>query len=103
MRLRPIAALGSAGYVVFLVAAAPASFVAARVSAALPGRVTFTDTRGTFWAGSARARMIADGGPVFVDRLQWRLRPSRLAAGRLAFDVQAVARGLEEQRQSARG
>ena len=103
MRLPAIATLGIAGYLLFLVAAAPASFLAARVSAALPGRVTFTDARGTFWAGSARARMLADGGPVLLDRLVWRLRPSRLAAGRLAFDVQVVARGLEAQLQVARG
>lgn len=103
MRLRAIAALGIAAYIVFLVGTTPASFVAARVSAALPGRVTLTDTRGTLWAGSARARVIAHGGPVFFDRLEWRLEPSRLAAGRLAFDVRAVARGLDARLQVARG
>jgi general secretion pathway protein N len=103
MRMRAIAALGIAAYVVFLVAAAPASFVAACMSAALPGRVTLTDTRGTLWAGSAHARVIAHGGPVFLDRLEWRLRPSRLAAGRLAFDIRGVARGLDAQLQVARG
>jgi general secretion pathway protein N len=103
MRLPAIAALGIAAYLVFVVATTPASFVAARVSAALPGRVTFTDTHGTLWAGSARAQVIAYGGPVFLDRLHWRLRPSRLAAGRLAFDVQAAAHGLDAQLQVARG
>jgi general secretion pathway protein N len=103
MRLRAIAALGTAAYVVFLVAATPASFVAARLSAALPGHVTLTDTRGTLWAGNARARVIAQGGPLFLDRLEWRLRPARFAAGRLAFDLRAVARGLDAQLQVARG
>ena len=103
MRLKAIAVLAIAAYIVSLVAITPASFVAARVSAALPGRVTFTDASGTLWTGSARAQVIAQGGPVFFDRIQWRLRPSRLAAGRLAFDVQAVARGLDAQLQVARG
>ena len=97
------AARGVAAYVVFLVAGVPASFVAARLSAALPGRVTLSDTRGTLWAGSAHAQVVAHGGPVFLDRLEWRLQPSRLAAGRLAFDVRAMARGLDARLQVARG
>jgi len=103
MRLQAIAVLGIAAYAVFLGATIPASYIAARVGAAVPGRVQLTETHGTLWHGSARARLIARGGPVFIDALEWSFNPARLAAGRLAFDVTATARGLDARLQVARG
>ena len=103
MRPRVIALLGVVSYAVFLLATTPASVVTGRVSAEAAGRVQFSEISGTLWDGSARARMIAPGGPVFIDRLGWRLLPDRLAAGRLAFDVSAAARGLDARFKAARG
>ncbi len=103
MRARAIALLGAVSYAAFLLATTPASVVTGRVSAATEGHVQFTETSGTLWSGSSRARIMAPGGPVFLDRLQWRLIPDRLAAGRLAFDVSAAARGLEARFKAGRG
>jgi general secretion pathway protein N len=103
MRLPAMAALGAAAYVVFLGATAPASFIAERASAAAPGRIVLTDTQGTLWKGSARARIRAAGGDVLLDRLEWRFLPARLASGRVAFDVSATGRGLDARSQVARG
>ena len=102
MRTRSIAALGAAAYVAFLVATIPASVVAARLGDVAAGRITLTEESGTLWRGVARARVIGHGGPVFVDRLGWRFRPARLAAGRLAFDITAAAQGFDVRVQVAR-
>ena len=99
MRARTIAALGVAAYAVFLVATTPASVIASRM-----GRgVELTQARGTLWHGSARARVNVPAGPIVLDTLEWRLMPLRLAAGRLAFDVKAAARGLDARLQVGRG
>lgn len=103
MRPRSIAALAAVAYAVFLVATTPSSFVAGQLSAAAAGSVQFVETSGTLWNGSARARMLAAGGPLFLDRVDWRLVPARLSAGRIAFDVTAASRGLEARLQVARG
>src|ERR1700681_1397717 len=103
MRLPAMAALGVAAYAVFLVATAPASFIAARASAAAPGRIDLADTHGTLWSGNARARIRAVGGDVLLDRIEWRFLPARLASGRIAFDVTAAGRGLDARAQAARG
>src|SRR5471032_2462529 len=103
MRVPAMAALGAAAYGIFLVATLPASFVAARASAAVPGRVEFTETHGTFWHGNTRARIHTAGGDVLLERIEWRLLPARLASGRIAFDVTAAGRGLDASSQVARG
>ena len=103
MRRPAIAALAVVAYLVFLVASTPASFMARHVSAAAGGRVQFTQSTGTLWRGAARGRMLAPGGPVFLDSLEWRLLPARLAAGRIAFDVTAASRGFDARFQMARG
>jgi general secretion pathway protein N len=103
MRLPAMAALGIAAYAVFLLASTPATFIAARASAAAPGRIELADTRGTLWSGSARARIRVTGGDVLLDRIDWRFLPARLASGRIAFDVTATGRGLEVRSQVARG
>jgi general secretion pathway protein N len=102
MRMKAMAALGVAAYVVFLVVATPASFIAARASAAAPGRIELSEARGTLWSGSARARIAGPGGHLIFDRIDWRLVPARLIAGRIAFDVKATGHGLEGQGQIAR-
>ena len=103
MRRTAIVALGIAAYVAFLPVTIPATYLAARVGGASNGRVVLEEPCGTLWKGSAKARLIARGGPIFIDSLEWSFRPSRLIAGRLAFDVKAAARGLEAQLQVARG
>jgi len=103
VRIRAIAALGVVSYAVFLVITLPASVVTQRVGAATAGRVQFTEASGTLWNGSTHARVVAPGGLVFVDRLDWRLLPERFAAGRIAFDVTAAARGLETRFKVGRG
>jgi hypothetical protein len=42
-------------------------------------------------------------GPVPLDRVEWHFRPGRLIAGRAAFDVHAVTRGLEARTRLERG
>ena len=103
MRMPAMAALGAAAYGIFLVATAPASFIAARASAAAPERIEVTETQGTLWGGHARARIRATGGDVLLDRIEWRLLPARLASGRIAFEVTAAGRGLDARLQVARG
>jgi general secretion pathway protein N len=97
MRARSIALLGAAAYAVFLVAGVPASFIAARVTQAAGDRANVFEAEGTVWHGSARARVIAPGGPLFIDSIEWRFLPERLAAGRAAFGVRASALGFEAQ------
>jgi general secretion pathway protein N len=103
MRLPAIAALGAAAYAAFLVATIPASVVASRAAAIASGHLMISEATGTLWNGAAKARVIARGGPVFIDHLEWRLRPARLAAGLLAFDVIAISPGLDARLQVARG
>jgi general secretion pathway protein N len=102
MRIPAMAALGVGAFAVFLVALAPASFVAARVSAAAP-QVQFLETTGTAWHGAAQARIATPGGPFVLQSVQWRFAPARLIAGRLAFDVKVAATGLDATLQVARG
>ena len=102
MRARAIAITAAAGYAVFLVALVPASFVAERVSNATQGRVALANAGGTLWHGSARIRLTLAGGWLDLDALEWRFDPARLVAGRLAFDVKAMAPGLDAQGQVAR-
>ena len=102
MRARAIAITAAAAYLVFLVALVPASFVAERVAAATEGRVALANAGGTLWHGSARIRLTLAGGWLDLDSLEWRFDPARLVAGRLAFDVKAMAQGLDAQVQVAR-
>jgi general secretion pathway protein N len=109
LRAPAIAALGIAAYLVFLAATVPASCVAARFGSPA---VQVSDARGTLWKGSARATLrtpqdpsprSAPWGPVELERVEWRFRPLRLAAGRLAFDVEAAAKGIEARARLERG
>jgi general secretion pathway protein N len=103
MGMKTMAALGIAAYLVFLAFTTPASFIAARARAAAPGKIEMSETTGSLWSGSARARIGAPGGHLIFDRIQWRFVPGRLMAGRLAFDLEAAGHGLAGRGQLARG
>jgi general secretion pathway protein N len=103
MRAPAIAALGIAAFVVFLVATTPASFVASQLQRRAAGQVEFLESSGTLWNGRAKARVATPGGPFVVERVDWRFLPSRLAAGRIAFDVNVAASGLDANAQLGRG
>ena len=94
-----VAAIGLPAYLAFLVVTSPASFIAARASAASEGRARFTDTRGTFWDGSMRAHF----DNADFDLIAWHFLPSKLAEGRIAFDVDLSARDIAGKARVARG
>ena len=95
MRPPALAAIGIAAYAVFLVATLPASFVLASAQEAEPGKFEVREASGTLWRGAAKLTVNTPGGPVAVDRFEWRWLPARLAAARLALDITASAPGLE--------
>lgn len=103
MRAPAYVALGIAAYLVFLAATLPANIVVERARRAMPLDVhaSFDDVRGTIWNGSLRAR-IDTPAPLTVDRIAWRLLPSRLAAGELAFALDAASPSLSAKMQAAR-
>jgi general secretion pathway protein N len=101
LRASALIALGIAAYLAFLVAALPASFVAERIRN--PGILELSDVSGTIWHGGARALVRLPAGPLIVETLQWSFLPSRLIAGRIAYDVKAGVKGLEAKMQVARG
>jgi general secretion pathway protein N len=95
-----LAALGVVAYLVFLAVLMPASVLSDRLR--LEG-VVLDDVRGTLWNGGARATIRLPQGAVTVESLQWRFAPSRLATGRLAYDLDATLAGLSAKAQVARG
>lgn len=95
MRLPAIVALGVLAYAVVLVALMPARFVAAHLPPEMRAHVTLLEPDGTLWNGRARAIVTSAVGAVAVDRLEWRLRPERLLALRVAFDVTAALPGID--------
>lgn len=102
MRRVALAALGVAAYGVFLVASMPAAFLLERARAAQPGKFEVREAEGTAWSGRAQVDLVVPGGIVPVDRIAWRWRPARLAAGRLAFDIAAAASGVQARYEGAR-
>jgi general secretion pathway protein N len=103
-RIAAFAALGIASYAIVLIATLPASLAAERIAAASGGAVQVTDATGSLWCGTARARVVPHRGmPVEIEALAWRLRPARLFAGRLAFDVKLTAAGIDAGLEAARG
>src|SRR5207253_3198560 len=95
MRAPALAAIGIAAYLVFLVAMLPASVVLASAQKAEPGKFDVTQASGTIWRGAARLAVNTPGGPVPIDRFEWRWLPARLFTGRLALDITASTTGLE--------
>lgn len=102
MRVLPFAVLGAVAYVAFVVAGIPASFVLAQAQRALPGKIEVRAAHGSAWRGSAQLTIATPGGPVALDRLEWRWLPSRLVAGRFAFAVGAASQGIEANFEAAR-
>lgn len=101
MRTPVIAAVGIAAYVVFLAATIPASVVVQKLRR--PGVLDLAGVRGTVWRGSAQATIGAPGAALELRSLRWRWLPTRLAGGRIAFDVAAEAPGLEGRLELAQG
>ncbi len=89
MRPLRLLALGAAAYALFLVATLPAAVVAPRLAAATAGQARLSNTTGSVWKGSARLTVTVRGLSLTVEELRWRFLPSRLAAGRAAFAVEA--------------
>ncbi len=103
-RVAALAALGVLAYFVFLAAGVPASFIATLALDATKGAVMLTDASGTLWSGQSKARVFPRrGAPVDVDALSWTFLPSRLLAGRLAYDVKLAASGITGELEAARG
>jgi general secretion pathway protein N len=98
-----VALVGIPAYALFMVLAAPATFIANRAAAASDGRVHFSDARGTVWSGSVRARYDGTGGSFACDRVAWRLMPAKLVEARIAFDVEADCPDAQARVQVARG
>lgn len=97
-----VAGLGIPAYAIFLVLAAPATFIADRASRALDEKLHARDAEGTLWSGSLHATLDAPGGAVAIDRLAWRLVPGRILEGRVAFDVQVESRDVSGHAELAR-
>ena len=93
MRAIALVALGALAWLVFLVVQMPASYAIAH--GAPPPGVVLDDVHGTLWHGDARASVRSGGAFLVIDRLAWDFRPSRLFAGRLAYDVEARSPQLE--------
>lgn len=94
--------LGLAAYGAFLVATIPAAIVAPRLAAATGGQVRLAGASGTAWNGSARVTVAMRGATLALDEVRWCLLPSRLAAGRLAFALEARLGDLRATMEAAR-
>lgn len=103
--MKPLRALvlGLVAYGAFLFATLPATFLAGPVGRASNGQVRLADADGTLWRGTARIEVTLPRLAVTLDEVRWRFLPSRLAAGRLAFAVEARATGLTAELEVARG
>lgn len=86
------AALGVAAYGVFLAATIPARLVTGRLT--LPPGVTLRDVDGSVWNGRAVVSWQSGGATLAVDPLRWHVRPLALLSARLAYDLDAEAKGL---------
>jgi general secretion pathway protein N len=102
MRPLRLLALGAIAYAAFLVATLPAAVVAPRLAAATGGQARLANVTGTVWNGSARLSITARGLALALDEVRWRFLPSRLAAGRVAFAVEARLGSLRGEAQASR-
>lgn len=93
MRTVWLVALGIVAYVAFALLLMPARFALAHGT--LPPGLVLQEVRGTLFHGEARASLAAGGTPIPIDSLAWRFVPSRLLAGKMAYDVDANAPGLQ--------
>ncbi|MEO7742349.1 MAG: type II secretion system protein N [Usitatibacter sp.] len=88
------AVIGTAAYAAFLVALMPASFVAKQAEAQTRGGLQVHEASGTIWKGGGRATVATPAGPLAIERFTWRFLPSRLASGRVGFQVEGVSSGF---------
>jgi general secretion pathway protein N len=102
MRPAALVVLGVVAYVVFLAAAVPARWLEERLAAAAPGRYEAHSMDGTLWRGEGQAVLSVPGGTLVVDRVAWRFLPSRLAQGRLAFEIDVKGAGFEARYEAGR-
>lgn len=102
MRLTTLAVIGAAAYATFLVVLMPASYVAREVEERSHGALQVHEASGTLWNGSGRATIATPAGPLALDRFTWRFLPSRLASGRVGFEVEGASLGFKGRAELAR-
>ena len=89
------ALLGVVGYVVFLAATLPASWIDYALEHASGGALALGDSRGTIWNGRGTlAAKSGDGFRGIVD-IQWRSNPLSVFIGKLSIAVTGTAPGAE--------
>lgn len=86
-------------YLAFLVAGAPAAWLATTLTRATRGALTFADARGTLWHGSAKIAVNANRAVAAdLGRVAWRVNPLALLLLQLRVDLSATgpvkARGV---------
>ncbi|HEY8553652.1 MAG TPA: type II secretion system protein N [Burkholderiales bacterium] len=82
-RIAGYVALGIALYAAFLIATAPASWLAEAVARLTDGRITFSAPSGTLWRGSAELHAGSGAAGIrHLGRLHWRINPWWLFLGR---------------------
>jgi len=94
--------LGVLAYGAFLAATLPAGVAASRIAAASAGVVRLSAVTGTVWQGSAQVNVAAPGLAFTLDQARWRFLPSRLLAGRFAFDIEAGLASLQARGEASR-
>jgi general secretion pathway protein N len=95
-RAGALATLGVVAYLAMLAVLLPASLVAARVT--LPPGVALDSVEGTVWNGRARLKL-----PGFtIEEVRWHWRALPLFSGRIAYDIDARANGIEAHASLAR-
>jgi general secretion pathway protein N len=111
VRTLVLVVLGLAAFAVILVATMPASFIAQQVAPMLPPQVAIEGIKGNVWGGEASVRIggakgpeggaapgmppPAGNAPIVIEKVQWRLKPQRLANGMIAFDTNVSSGGFE--------
>ena len=87
------------GYVVFLVASAPAWIATERIAAVTQGTVEFVAPEGSVWRGAASMRIA--GTPL--ERVEWSFQPQRLLFGELAYALRVADPAANGAMVAARG
>ena len=89
------ALLGAVGYLVFLVATLPASWVDYALERATGGAVALGDSRGTVWNGGGTLAARSGDGFRAIGDIRWRCNPLSVFSGRLSVAVSGTASGGE--------
>ncbi len=94
--LLPYAALGILLYAVFLLATAPASWMARLLATTSHGTLLVEQPRGGLWSGEARLVLAPPGvAPVRAGRISWDIRGLWLVAGQIRARLQLSGGGAE--------